>query len=73
MIKYDYTYFHQTLLRLKSLNFERYQHISEKDLLIQVLNGEEITDFWDATICSDVQPLRLKIRNICGDETVYVL
>lgn len=45
MIKYDYTYFHQTLLRLKSLNFKRYQHISEKDLLIQKLNGEEITDY----------------------------
>lgn len=45
MIKYDYTYFHQTLLRLKSLNFERYQHISEKDLLIQELNNEDITDY----------------------------
>lgn len=45
MIKYDYTYFHKVLLRLKSLNFERYQHISEKDLLIQELNGEEITDY----------------------------
>lgn len=45
MIKYDYTYFHNVLLRLKSLNFERYQHISEKDLLIQALNGEEIIDY----------------------------
>lgn len=44
MIKYDEQYFYQVLLRLKSVNFERYQHISEKDLLIQALNGEEITD-----------------------------
>ena len=38
-----------------------------------IKNGVKTTDFWDATICSDAQPLRLKIRNICGDETVYVL
>lgn len=44
MIKYDYTYFHKVLLRLKSVNFTRYQHIDEKDLLIQALNGEDITD-----------------------------
>lgn len=43
-IKYNYTYFHKVLLRLKSINFTRYQHITEKDLLIQALNGEEITD-----------------------------
>lgn len=35
--------------------------------------AQKLTDFWDATICSDDQPLRLKIRNICGDETIYVL
>lgn len=45
MIKYGYTYFHNVLLRLLSVNFECYQHISEKDLLIQALNGEEITDY----------------------------
>lgn len=45
MIKYGYTYFHNVLLRLQSVNFERYQHISEEDLLIQALNGEEITDY----------------------------
>lgn len=42
---YNYEYFHKTLLRLKSLNFELYQHITEKDLLIQALCGEEITDY----------------------------
>ena len=36
-------------------------------------NGIKTSDFWDATICSESKPLRLKIRNICGDETVYVL
>lgn len=36
-------------------------------------NGIKTSDFWDATICSEAKPLRLKIRNICGDETVYEL
>lgn len=38
-----------------------------------VRNGIKTQDFWDATIASETQPLRLKIRNICGDETIYVL
>jgi hypothetical protein len=29
------------------------------------------TDFWDGRITSDKKPLRLNIRNICGDETVW--
>ena len=36
-------------------------------------NGIKTSDFWDATICSEAKPLRLKIRNICGDETIYIL
>lgn len=38
-----------------------------------VRNGIKTQDFWDATIASEAKPLRLKIRNICGDETIYVL
>lgn len=36
-----------------------------------VLNGEKTKDFWDGTIKSEKKPLRLKIRNICGDETIW--
>ena len=36
-----------------------------------IRNGEKTKQFWDGTIQSDKQPLRLKIRNICGDETVW--
>lgn len=36
-----------------------------------VRNGEKTKEFWDGTICSEKEPLRLKIRNICGDETVW--
>ena len=38
-----------------------------------IKNGVKTTDFWDACIRSEHKPLRLKIRNICGDETVYVI
>ncbi|MBQ2225308.1 MAG: site-specific DNA-methyltransferase, partial [Prevotella sp.] len=38
-----------------------------------VLNGNKTKDFWDATIKCDQKPLRMKVRNICGDETVFVL
>ena len=38
-----------------------------------ILNGKKTQDIWDATIKCDQKPLRMKIRNICGDETIYVL
>ncbi len=37
------------------------------------VNGRKTAAYWDGTILSDAKPLRLKVRNICGDETVYVL
>ena len=36
-----------------------------------IRNGVKTKEFWNGTITSDKQPLRLKIRNICGDETVW--
>ncbi|MCM1355280.1 MAG: site-specific DNA-methyltransferase [Staphylococcus sp.] len=44
----------------------------EKDSTVTI-NGRKTSDFWDGTIHSDTKPLRLKIRNICGDETIIVL
>ena len=38
-----------------------------------IKNGVKTTNFWDASIYCDKRPLRMKIRNICGDETVFVL
>ena len=35
-----------------------------------IVNGEKTKDFWDGRILCKEKPLRLKIRNICGDETV---
>lgn len=37
------------------------------------INGKKTQDLWDATIKSEKKPLRLKVRSICGDETVFML
>lgn len=39
------------------------------------INGKATDSLWDATIrtLDDLKPLRLKVRNICGDETIIVL
>ena len=36
-----------------------------------IRNGAKTKEFWDGTIRSEKKPLRLKVRNICGDETVW--
>lgn len=38
-----------------------------------VVNGNKTKNFWDGKIRCEQKPLRLKIRNICGDETVWAL
>lgn len=38
-----------------------------------IKDGVKTTEYWDACIRCDHKPLRMKIRNICGDETVYNL
>lgn len=37
------------------------------------INGKKTADYWDGCIESEEKPLRMKIRNICGDETVFLL
>lgn len=34
-----------------------------------IVNGNKTKDFWDGKIRCEQKPFRLKIRNICGDET----
>ena len=36
-----------------------------------IINGNKTKEFWDGRIRCEKKPLRLKIRNICGDETVW--
>ena len=38
-----------------------------------VADGKATGAFWDGTLHAPAKPLRLKVRNICGDETVVVL
>lgn len=45
--------------------------IDKKGYVIR--NGVKSKAFWDATITSSKRPLRLKVRNIAGDETVIQL
>lgn len=47
----------------------------ETDSHVRYNNGEKSQDYWDGTIrtLDERKPLRIKIRNICGDETVFVL
>ena len=47
----------------------------EQDSHVRYHNGEKSLNYWDGTIrtLDDRKPLRMKIRNICGDETVFVL
>ena len=37
------------------------------------IDGEKTKTFWDGKIVSNKKPLRLKVRNIAGDETIKVL
>ena len=36
-----------------------------------VIDGNKTKEFWDGCIHSTKKPFRLKIRNICGDETIW--
>ena len=37
------------------------------------INGEKTKSYWDGKISFNKKPLRMKIRNICGDETIIVI
>jgi len=36
-----------------------------------ILDGEKTKQFWNAKIISGKNPLRMKIRNIAGDESIF--
>lgn len=50
-------------------HFDSEIKIDKLDYVIR--NSQKTKTFRDGTIQSDKQPLRLKIRNICGDETIW--
>ena len=51
--------------------------ISDKEIKIDkkgyvIEDGVKTKKFWDAKIFSTKEPLRLKVRNIAGDETIIM-
>lgn len=38
-----------------------------------IRNGVKTAEYWDGCIRCDNKPLRMMIRNICGDETMFVI
>lgn len=51
---------------------------SDAEILIDRLgyvrkDGVDTREFWDGSISCPDKPLRIKIRNICGDESIFVL
>lgn len=36
-----------------------------------IINGTKTKEFWNGCICSPKKSFRIKIRNICGDETIW--
>ena len=65
------------LLSIDCENSEGVWHSSSEikiDKLGYVIrNGVKTKEFWDGSISSNKKPKRLKVRNICGDESVVVI
>ncbi len=52
--------------------------ISDSEIKVEknnyvTINGEKTKTYWDGKIAFTKKPLRMKIRNICGDETIIVI
>ena len=47
----------------------------DSDSHVRINGGEKSRGYWDATIrpLDDRRPRRMKVRNICGDETVFII
>lgn len=38
-----------------------------------IINGEKTKNFWNGTISFKIKPLRIKVRNIAGDESIFII
>lgn len=48
-----------------------YSEIKIDKLGYVIVNGKKTKEFWDGTISCAKKPMRLKVRNICGDESKW--
>lgn len=65
------------LIELVSLDCTNKEGIWKSDVELKIdknsfviLNGQKTRTFWDGKIFSEKQPLRMKVRNIAGDESL---
>lgn len=68
------------LIELISLDCTNKDGIWKSDIELKIdkkgfviLNGNKTKEFWNAKIVSEKKPLRMKIRNIAGDESVIII
>ena len=65
------------LIEMISLDFTNIEGIWKSDYEIKIdkngylaINGKKSKDFWNGKISFEKKPLRMKVRNIAGDETI---
>jgi len=65
------------LIEMISLDFTNSVGIWKSDFEIKIdkngylaINGKKSKDFWNGKISFEKKPLRMKVRNIAGDETI---
>jgi adenine-specific DNA-methyltransferase len=68
------------LIEMISLDCSNVSGIWKSDYEIKIdkngylaINGKKSKDFWNGKISFEKKPLRMKVRNIAGDETITVL
>jgi adenine-specific DNA-methyltransferase len=68
------------LIELVSLDCTNKEGVWQSNIEIKIdknsfviRNGKKTKEFWDGKIRSETKPLRMKIRNIAGDESLIVL
>lgn len=70
------------LIEYVSLDYESHEKTapwhSDYELKIGIdskvsINGNKTDNYWDGKVPCERKPARIKIRNICGDETIFVL
>jgi len=67
------------LIEFVSLNCSNKEGVWQSDVELKIdknsfviLNGKKTKEFWNGKIFSQKKPLRMKVRNIAGDESIIV-
>ncbi len=67
------------LIELISLDCSNFSGVWKSDIELKIdkngfiiLNGKKTKELWNGKIISDKKPLRMKVRNIAGDESIII-